>query len=235
MIFARASDSLHLGCDRSRVARVTLQCRARENDVVRGRATPVGKAHLRVRESPLRARAVHGAGLNDHIRDLAAVGAGVHPQGPADRAGNAAQEGKAVNACCGGRLGNELIRAAAPAMTRQSVAISMVLNARPPSLTTTPSIPPSRTIRIRAEADRRHRNLERKRAQKVGQVLLVGRREEALGWAADSKPGRLGNRRIGREASAQLWRKRLHFSYDVGKAHASFHALSSAASSPGSA
>src|SRR5438270_216545 len=65
-------------------------------------------------------------------------------------------------------------------------------------------------------------------------ISLVGWREEKLRWAADAKPGAFGDRRVGRQSSAQLWRGAPDVPFDVWKVHRDA-APSSAASSSGRA
>ena len=57
-------------------------------------------AWLKTRTRP---RAIDAARLDEHVRRLAAIGAGIHAQRAADRAGNAAEEGEPVEAGLGGR------------------------------------------------------------------------------------------------------------------------------------
>src|SRR5579864_8501871 len=108
----------------------------------------IGEAHLGVGKGAPRAGAVEPARFDQRMPDLAAMGAGVHDQGPADRAGHAAQEGQAMTPAFAAALATNWSGAAAPAITRPSSAISTAPKARPPSLMTTPGIPPSRTMRF---------------------------------------------------------------------------------------
>src|SRR5208282_5206666 len=89
--FARAGDSLDLCCYRGRFARTAPKNRPREDHVVGDGTAPVGKAHVGVRIGAGRAGAVDAARFDEDVLRLPAVGAGVHAQGPADRAGNPAQ------------------------------------------------------------------------------------------------------------------------------------------------
>ena len=95
-------------------------------------------------------------------------------------------------------------------------------------------MPPSRTMRFEPRP-MVVTGISRGRADRtIGEIVLVGRGKQGLSRTADPKPGRVRNRRVGDEASAQLGRPRLHLVDKIG-ASAKRQALSSAASSPGSA
>ena len=70
----------------------------------------IGKSHAGMSEAALRPRPVDALRLDQHVLDFAAMRAGVHPQRPADRAWNAAQEGQSVDAGRLCRLGDEGVR-----------------------------------------------------------------------------------------------------------------------------
>ena len=135
-----------------------------------------------------RAAAVDAARFDQHVLDLAAVGAGVHPQRAADRAGNAAQEGEAVDAGGRRRLGDEGVGrggAGGDATIRQSTSIA--LKARPPSRTTTPATPPSRTIRFEPRPMTVTGIVARQAAEEAREVVLVGRREQGFAPAPPTR------------------------------------------------
>ena len=163
--------------------------------------------------------------------------AGVHAQRPADRTGHASQERQAVDARPCGGLGDELV---GRSRSRHDAAAVQDLDcAEGPAAEADDDAGHAAVAHdeVRAEADCRDRRLARQGGQEIGEVVLVGRGKQDLRGAADPKPRRLGDRGVGDEASAQPRRARLQFADDVGKAHepAPLYALSSAASSPGSA
>ena len=75
---------------------------------------------------------------------------------------------------------------------------------------------------VRAEADRRDRDPGRQGGEEIGEIILVGRGKKRLSRTADPEPGRLRDRSVGDEASAQLGRQRLHL---VDKSRLQSHRL----------
>ena len=57
-----------------------------------------------------------------------------------------------------------------------------------------------------------HGNLARQRARQIGEVVLVGGREQDLGRAADAKPGVGRERRVGGQAAAQVGERARRYS-----------------------
>ena len=55
--------------------------------------------------------------------------------------------------------------------------------------------------------------------QEVGEVALVGGREQHLGWAAGAEPGDIGERRVGDQPPAKVRQTRFQVGSDVGKCH----------------
>ena len=89
---ARFGDFFHLRRDRGRIAGRALEQRLREDDVVRRAAMAIGVVHVGVGEDVQASLPVDGARLDQCVLGLAAIGAAVHAQRPADRAGDAAEE-----------------------------------------------------------------------------------------------------------------------------------------------
>src|SRR5215472_14324709 len=89
---ARFGDLLHLCGDRGRITGRALEQRLREDDVVGRAAMTIAVVHVAVAEDAQPALSVDPARLDQRVLSLAAVGAAVHAQRPAHRAGNAAEE-----------------------------------------------------------------------------------------------------------------------------------------------
>jgi hypothetical protein len=60
---------------------------------------------------------------------------------------------------------------------------------------------------VGADADRRDRDRRRQALQQVGEIVLVGRRDERLGRAADPEPGEGRKRDLRGEPAAQFRRE----------------------------
>ena len=149
----------------------------------------VGVVHVGVATDVDAAGAIDAARLDQRVLGLAAIGAAVHAQRAADRAGNAAQKRQPGDA--------GLLRRARHLHVRHRGAGARcacpptVTSLKPrPSRTTTPGTPPSRTIRLEprpitvtgmSRADAR---------KKIREVRLVLRHEQHLRRPADAKPGR---------------------------------------------
>ena len=91
-------------------------------------------------------------------------------------------------------------RAAAPAVTRPP-STAMALKPRP-RRTTTPAMPPSRTMRFEPTPTGSTGTSRRQRPEKGGEVGLVGRLEEHLRRPPDPEPGDLGHRSRPRQRPA---------------------------------
>ena len=65
---------------------------------------------------------------------------------------------------------------------------------------TTPGTPPSRTRRLEPRPIDEHRHARRQMLQEIGEVGLVGRREQQLGRPADAKPRDVGKAGAARSA-----------------------------------
>ena len=89
---ARFGDLVHLRRDGGRIAGRALEQRLREDDVVGRAAMAIGVVHVGVGEDVEASLPVDGARLDQCVLGLAAIGAAVHAQRPADRAGDAAEE-----------------------------------------------------------------------------------------------------------------------------------------------
>src|SRR5829696_8774324 len=93
---ARLRDPLHLGLDRRLIARAALKQGLREDHICGRARMPIGEAHVGMAEDADVALAADPAHLDEYVRRLAAVGAGVHAQRAADRAGDAAKKREPV-------------------------------------------------------------------------------------------------------------------------------------------
>ena len=148
----------------------------------------VGEAHLRVRERAHGAAPVNPARLDEHVLDLAAVRAGVHSQAPADRARDAAQERKPIDPRRRRGFRDERVRRR---RARRDPAILHRLDGvERPAAEPNHDAPDASVAHdeVRAEADDGHGEPGRQTAEQAGEIVLVGRRGEELGRAADPEP-----------------------------------------------
>ena len=126
----------------------------------------------------------------------------VHAKAAPDRPGNAAQELEAGDARGRRRLGDELVGRGGACDDAE--VIHDVDRVEGSSAKTDHDAFDAAVAHdeVRAESDRRDRDRERQRAEETGEIILVRRREQDLGRAADAKPCRLGDRGVGDEAPA---------------------------------
>ena len=125
----------------------------------RGDEDPIlGHAAMAIGEAQLGRRRARGAGpcassasaSTQHVLELAAIGAGVHAQAAADRAGNAATGIRARRSRPRPAV-SATLRSSAPAPAATVVALGRrSRRSRGRSRTTTPATPPSRTSRFEA-------------------------------------------------------------------------------------
>src|SRR5690606_4483298 len=110
VLLAVLGNLFHLLEDVLRLARPALIGGFRKNPVPRHAAMAVAVTHVSEREDVDVALAVDGAGLDENVLRLRAVGAAVHPQRAADGARDAAIECEARNAGVSRRAGHLHIR-----------------------------------------------------------------------------------------------------------------------------
>ena len=84
---------------------------------------------------------------------------------------------------------------------------------------------------VGAQPDHRERNVAWQAGEKIGEIVLIGRREQSLRRPTDAKPRVGGERLVRGKPAAQITHLRTQRRDDVGKAHA----LSPAASCSGKA
>ncbi len=162
------------------------------------------------------AGAVDGARLDQHVLRLATVRAGVHAQGAADGAGNAAIEGETGDAGVGGGARHLHVgdgRAGTNAIARLGRDRGKALaqandDARHAALA---------HQKVGAEADDGDGKVGGNAGEKVGEVGFIGRREQGLRRAADAEPGYVGELGSGRKAAAQIRQLGLQVGADIGK------------------
>ena len=155
-----------------------------------------------------RPRAIDAARLDEHVRRLAAMGAGIHAQSPADRAGDAAVEGEPGEAGIGRRprhldVGHGGAGAHALPLDRDGAE---AFAAEPDDDAGHAAVAHDQ---VRAEPDGRHRDTSigdgrgnrRDRASSAGENSDLRR-------AADAEPGHVGERGIGLQAAAQFRHQR---------------------------
>ena len=169
-------------------------------------AVAIGEAHRFVGEEASHAGAVDPARLDQNVARLAAMGARVHPQRAADRTRHAAKEGQAVDAGRGGgarHLGVERRRAGDDAKVGRRLDRAERLAAQANHHAANPAVADDE---IGAEADDRDRNFAGQALQEIGEVVLVGRRDQNLRRPADAKPREWRERRVGAQTAAQARR-----------------------------
>ena len=154
---------------------------------------------------------VDAARLDQRVLGLAAIGAAVHAQRPADRAGNAAEEREPGD--------RRLLRGARDLHVghrgagADAVPASTFTSPKPrPSRITTPGTPPSRTIRLEPSPTTVTGISAGRCAEEIGEVGLVLRHEQNLRRPADAKPGQLRERLVRQQPPAQL----RHARFQVG-------------------
>ncbi len=172
----------------------------------------------RWRTPPCRRRGWTPARLHQHVLGLAAVGAGVHAQRAADRAGDAEVEFKPCDVGGGPRLPPRASRSAAVPARTVSPAASI---APKPRAATGGS--PRRRRRRRARS-----GWSRRRSDRPGRPPQP-RQEKAsrprppvnsnLRRAADAKPGQRRQRLVGEQPAAQLGHGGAQVGRDVGEGH----------------
>ena len=133
------------------------------------------------------ARAQHDLGLDQHVPDLPAVGAAVHPDEAADGAGDGAEELDAGDPRIAGSRGDQDSGRSAAAAQRQAVE---PLNggkgfSKPDDHARHPAVPDNE---VGAKAECHHRNLARQLTQELLQVGNVRGLEQPLGSAAGLEP-----------------------------------------------
>ena len=150
-------------------------------------AMAVVEAQVGGRQVVQRAARSTRVGLDQHVLDLAAVGAGVHAQRAADRAGNADQELQPGDAGVAPRAGDVDVERAgagddvAPVgLDAGEAAAQADDDARHAAVA---------HQQVGADADHRHRHVGGLGARKAAQVVAVGRAEQHFGRAADAEPG----------------------------------------------
>ena len=62
---------------------------------------------------------------------------------------------------------------------------------------------------VRADADNHHRNIERAPREEIGEIVLIGRREEHLRRPANAQPRQIAERDIRQQPAAKVRRGRL--------------------------
>ena len=130
--------------------------------------------------------------FDERVPDLAPMRAGVHDQRPADRTGHAAQEREALDARLCRGLGDILVGRGGAG--DDATIVRNLDRAEGPAAEPYDEARNSAVTydEVRAEADRRDRDLARQRRQNVGEIVLVGRGKQGLGRTADPEPGRIG-------------------------------------------
>ena len=196
----------------------------------------IGVVHVAIGEDADVAGAIDAARLDQHVLGLAAIGAAVHAQRAADRAGNAAQEREPGEAGLLRRPRDPDVRHRGAGA--DALALDLDVAETAAERMTTPGTPPSRTIRLEPSADDGHRNVGRQMRKEIREVVLVVRHEQHLRRPADAEPGELGaSGWFGKQPPAQ----RGSFGFQIGDddrerpSPACSRHLASAASSPGSA
>src|SRR6185437_15632034 len=90
--FARRVDLVHAPADRRRIAGLAGELGGDEDPIRRGGAVAVGEAERGGGDLVAPAFAVERDDAAQHVGDLAPIGAGIHPQRAAERAGDAGEK-----------------------------------------------------------------------------------------------------------------------------------------------
>ena len=141
-------------------------------------------------------------GRDQHLGELAAIGAGIGREGAADGAGNAAQElepGQRMIAR--GQRHVEVERAGA---RHHLVALDRDAGEAAHQADHHALDAAVAHQQVRADAQHRHRHVGRQRLQEFREIRRVGRTEQHLGRAAGAEPGLRAERRIGGQPAARL-------------------------------
>ena len=195
---------------------VPWNMRLGEDHVLGRAAVPIGVVHVGIGEGADAAAAIDAARGNQHVLGLAPIGAAIHPQRPADRARNAAQERQPGDrGLLGGARHLDVRHRGAGADARALLYRDIA----------EPATEPDHHARnaavahdeIGAEADHGDGNLRRQVHQEIRQVLFVFRHEQNLRGPADPEPCQLGERLIGDEPPAQRGHCGVQVRDDVGE------------------
>ena len=175
--------------------------------------------------------AADAGGLDQDVPGLAAVGAGIHAQRAADRAGNAEEEFHAadIGGCRGFR--HPLVERGGACDHDVAFGADVAERARrqPDHDAGNAAIAHDQ---IGADADDIDRQFLRQVFQEVSQIVFVRRREQHLRRTADAKPCQLGQRLVRQQPPAQARHRGFEIGGDVGER---CHVYPNAFNSPGSA
>ena len=185
------------------IAGIALEKRLREDHVDRNRAVAIRKTHRRIVEHVHRARIVEGPHFDKHILHFAAIGPAIHAQGPADGAGNAAQEGEPVDPRFRRDARDLHIRRARTGAHAMAV-FDRNLRKTPPEPDQHAGQAAIADEQVGAAPDHRQRQIRRPVREKQRQIRFVGGLEQELRRPAGAKPGQGRCRRIRRERAAQI-------------------------------
>ena len=167
----------------------------------------------------MRAGPVHGPRLDQHVRGFGAVRARIHAQRAADRARNAAIEGEAGNARLRRPLREPHIghrRARPDAMPVLGLDLAEAAPAQPDHHARNAAVAHQQ---VGADADRRDGQIGGQMRQDIGQIGLIGGREEDLRRTTDAEPGDIRHRLAGFDATAQVGEAGLQLGCQIGKTH----------------
>ena len=134
---------------------------------------------------------------------LDAVGAGIHPQRPADAAGNAVVEMEAADAGLLRRRGDALVGRGGTrpdAGRRNHLRLAKAFCGQPHDEAGDAAFADQK---VRADADDGERHIFGDQLEERRQILLVGRLKQRIGKAAGAEPGDLVHLGVGRDAAAQ--------------------------------
>ena len=148
---------------------------------------PVAVAHIGKRKHMDVALPVDGAGLDEDILGFRAVRAAIHPQSASDRTRNAAVKRKTSDSSIGGRTRNfHIWHSGADAQAVAGFRFDVREAAPQPDDNARNAAVPDQ--KVRAESDDGYRQVGRGSRKEIGEILLIGRREEELCRPPDAKP-----------------------------------------------
>src|SRR3974390_3501167 len=177
----------------------------------------IGKTHLAVGKTVQVALAVDTARLNETVLCSPPMGAAVHAQRAANRAGNAAQKCKPGNTSSLCRARDHHIKHCGSDCKTLAVDLYAVETpAQPDDDAGNAAVADDQ---IGAGADHSHRNVARQVAHEISEVVFVFRHEKNLRRTTNTKPGELTERLIGQQAPAQFGHPRFQVWDNVREGH----------------
>ncbi|MGY4481580.1 hypothetical protein ACVWWR_000771 [Bradyrhizobium sp. LM3.2] len=166
----------------------------------------------------LRAVAPDASRLDQHVLGLTAIGARIHAQRPADRAGNAEVEFEPADIGGSGDFRHALVERGGSSCDDIATRARLAKGARrqPDHHARYAAVAHDQ---VGADADDVDGNVACEMREEISEIVLVRRREQHLRGTADAKPGELGERLVREQPAAKFRHRGFESGGDVGKAH----------------